>query len=87
MNNASVKNGLMAAAIIFMMVSAPVSLLPQSVRDMDRQAQEYFDNKEFSKAVVIWLNILDIEPDNAEVQKKVEMLYELKQKKDIEFER
>ncbi|HPS57263.1 MAG TPA: tetratricopeptide repeat protein [Spirochaetota bacterium] len=70
-----------------MMVLAPFSLFPQSADEMDRQAQEYFDNKDFSKAVVIWLNILDIEPGNAEIQKKVEMLYELKQKKDIELER
>ena len=87
MNHALRKKRLMAAALIVLMVSVPLSLFPQSVRELDRQAQEYFDNREFSKAVVIWLNILDIEPDNAEVQKKVEMLYELKQKKDIELER
>ncbi len=88
MNNSRIKKGTIKSAfIIIMMVLVPVALFPQSVSEMDRQAQRYYENKEFSRAVVIWLNILDIDPENAEVQKKVEMLYELKQKKDIELER
>lgn len=64
-----------------------ISVFTQSVGQMDRQAQKHFDDKEFSKAVSIWLNILDIDPDNREVQKKIELLYELKQKKDLSLER
>lgn len=59
----------------------------QSVRAMDQEAQKHFDDKEFSKAVAIWLNILDLEPDNVEIQRKIEMLYDMKQRKDIELER
>ncbi len=73
--------------ILLTVFVAPHSLMPQSIATMDRQAQEYFDNKEFSKAVALWLNILDLSPENREVQKKVEMLYEMKQKKDLELER
>ena len=66
---------------------APLPIFTQSSQEMDRQAQEYFDNKEFSKAVALWLSILDIDPNNMDVQKKVEFLYEMKQKKDIELEK
>lgn len=73
------------AGIILVFSAAPV--LTQSTEEMDRQAQEFFNNKDFSKAVALWLNILDIEPDNQEIQKKVEFLYEMKQKKDLELEK
>jgi len=65
----------------------PVPVITQSIEVMDRQAQEHFDNKEFSKAVALWLNILDIDPNNMDIQKKVEFLYESKQKKDLELEK
>ncbi|HOP31662.1 MAG TPA: hypothetical protein PKZ64_18975, partial [Spirochaetota bacterium] len=76
---------LLLACII--LLSSAVPVLTQSTAEMDRQAQEYFDNKDFSKAVAMWLNILDIEPENQEIQKKVEFLYEMKQKKDLELEK
>jgi len=72
---------------IVLIALAPVSILGQSIEEMDRQAQEYYDNKDFSRAIAIWLNILDMDPENREIQKKVEMLYEQKQKKDLELER
>lgn len=76
---------ILLAGIILVSSVAPV--LTQSTAEMDRQAQEYFDNKDFSRAVALWLNILDIEPENQEIQKKVEFLYEMKQKKDLELEK
>ncbi len=76
---------LLVACITILASTAPV--LTQSTAEMDRQAQEYFNNKDFSKAVALWLNILDIEPENIEIQKKVEFLYEMKQKKDLELEK
>jgi len=74
-------------AILLFSLFAPYHISAQSVRDMDREAQKHFDDKEFSKAVAIWLNILDLEPDNLEIQRKIEMLYDMKQRKDIELER
>ncbi len=74
---------LFIAALFFI----PMPIYTQSTAEMDRQAQEYFDNKEFSKAVALWLNILDVDPNNMDVQKKVEFLYEMKQKKDLELEK
>ena len=46
---------LLLACII--LLSSAVPVLTQSTAEMDRQAQEYFDNKDFSKAVAMWLNI------------------------------
>ncbi len=73
--------------LIFLMLFIQLPIYTQSIVEMDRQAQAYFDNKEFSKAVALWLNILDVDPNNMEVQKKVEILYERKQKKDLELEK
>lgn len=81
----NIKLNILLAGIILITSAGPV--LTQSTVEMDRQAQEYFDNKDFSKAVALWLNILDIEPENQEIQKKVEFLYEMKQKKDLELEK
>jgi len=72
---------------IFSVIFASLPIYSQNIQRMDKQAQEYLDKKEFSKAIVIWLSILDTDPNNLEVQKKVESLYELKQKKDLELER
>lgn len=71
--------------ILFLFI--PLTVFNQSTQEMNRQAQEYFDNKEFSKAVSLWLNILDVDPNNMDVQKKVEILYDMKQKKDLELEK
>jgi len=75
------------ALLIGALFFAPLPIYTQSTQEMNRQAQEYFDNKEFTKAVALWLNILDVDPNNMDVQKKVEFLYELKQKKDLELEK
>ncbi len=64
-----------------------MTVYTQSVAELDRRAQKFFNNKEFSKAVSLWLNILDIEPNNKEIEKKIERLYELKQKKDLSLEK
>jgi tetratricopeptide (TPR) repeat protein len=76
-----------SAVLITALFFIPHPVLTQSIEQMDEQAQEFFDNKDFSKAVALWLNILDIDPNNMEVQKKVEFLYETKQKKDLELEK
>ena len=78
---------LFLSAVFFLCLSAAPHVYAQSVRAMDQEAQKHFDDKEFSKAVAVWLNILDLEPDNVEIQRKIEMLYDMKQRKDIELER
>jgi len=78
---------ILLALLISTLFFLPMQVFTQSTQEMDRQAQEHFDNKEFSKAVALWLNILDVDPNNMDVQKKVEFLYEMKQKKDLELEK
>ncbi len=64
-----------------------MSLFSQTAREIDLQAEEYFDNKEFNKSVALWLEILDREPDNEKIQQKIERVYEIKQSKDMAFQR
>jgi tetratricopeptide (TPR) repeat protein len=59
----------------------------QSIDQIDREAESYFEKKDFSKAIGLWLSILDTDPENDRVQKKIEMIYELKQRKDMELQR
>lgn len=61
-------------------------LYPESVDEIDRRATDYYNNKEFSKALGEWLGILEIDPENESAQKKIEMLYEEKHRKDVSFQ-
>jgi len=65
----------------------PVFLFAQNIQDMNREAEKYFDKKEFNKAIAIWLNILDANPDNEMVQKKIEMIFDIKQRKDLALQK
>ena len=73
--------------VIFSVFFTSLPIYSQDIHAIDRQAQTHFDNREFSKAVGLWLSILDIDPENAEIQRKVELLYGLKQKRDLELEK
>ncbi len=59
----------------------------QSINQIDREAESYFEKKDFSKAIGLWLSILDTDPENDKIQKKIEMIYELKQRKDMELQK
>jgi tetratricopeptide (TPR) repeat protein len=70
-------------AVLTVVVFMTGSVHSQNINELDNRAQEHFDKKEFSSAIALWLNILDIEPDNEKIQNKIEMIYELKQRKDV----
>ena len=70
--------------LTIVMMSSAVS--PQSVEELDRRASEFYRNKEFTRALGEWLRILEIEPDNESIQKKIEMLYEEKHRKDLAYQ-
>lgn len=59
----------------------------QSIDQLDRQAQDYFDDKNYNQAVTLWLTALELDPQNERIQQKIEMVYELKQRKDISYQR
>jgi len=73
--------------ILFMILFLSIFLYGESVKEMDKRAQQFFDDKKFGEAISLWLNILDVEPENEKIQKKIEMIYELKQKKDIALQK
>ena len=54
---------------------------------MDREAQESFDKRDYNQAIGLWLNCLEIEPENEKIQQKIELVYEIKQRKDISFQK
>ncbi len=59
----------------------------ETIEEIDRRASEYYENKEFSKALGEWLRILEMDQNNENAQKKIEMLYEEKHKKDVSYQR
>ncbi len=71
--------------IAVMMMSSVAQ--PQSVAELDRRASEFYKNKEFTRALGEWLRILEIEPDNENIQKKIEVLYEEKHRKDLAYQK
>jgi tetratricopeptide (TPR) repeat protein len=55
----------------------------ESIAEIDKRAEEYYKNKEFNKAISEWLSILEIDPQNDEIQKKIESVYDEKHRKDM----
>ncbi len=58
----------------------------ESIDEIDKRAEEYYKNKDFNKAISEWLSILEIDPNNDEVQKKIESVYDEKHKKDTSMQ-
>lgn len=75
--------------IIFSQLISTVTIAqnPAMIAEINKRAQEYYDKKELSKAIIEWLKILEIDPNNEEVQRKIELVYEEKHKKDISLQR
>ena len=59
------------------------SIKSESIDEIDRRAQKYYEQRELNKAISEWLLILDIDPNNEEIQKKIERVYDEKHKKDL----
>ncbi|MCX8124896.1 MAG: tetratricopeptide repeat protein [Spirochaetes bacterium] len=64
-----------------------ISQNQNTIAEINKRAQDYYDKKELSKAIIEWLKILEIDPNNEEVQRKIELVYEEKHKKDISLQR
>lgn len=61
--------------------------IKKQVEIIDNRAQEYYDNKQFRKAITEWIRALELDPENEKIQLKIEMVYEEKHKKDIAFQK
>ena len=75
------------AYIIYIIILFNGIIFAQNIKEIDKRAQEYYDNKEFGKAIAEWLTMLEIDPENEDVQRKIEMVYDEKHKKDISLQK
>lgn len=66
---------------------ASTGLRSATVKDMDRDAQTFFDKRDYNQAIGLWLTCLEMEPENEKIQQKIELVYEIKQRKDISFQK
>ncbi|OHD63855.1 MAG: hypothetical protein A2176_12130 [Spirochaetes bacterium RBG_13_51_14] len=74
--------------LVVLMAFQPFSALhPATVQEMDRTAQAYFEKRDYNQSIGLWLSCLEIEPDNEKIQQKIEMVYEIKQRKDLSFQK
>lgn len=76
-----------AILLLCIMLIPQGRLLSENIKDIDKRAQEYYEKREFNKAIAEWLLILDIDPGNEEIQKKIEMVYDEKHKKDMSVQK
>ncbi|MGB4270024.1 MAG: tetratricopeptide repeat protein [Spirochaetota bacterium] len=83
------KIGVIIIILIFsqLLTTVAISQNPNTIAEINKRAQEYYDKKDLSKAIIEWLKILEIDPNNEEVQRKIELVYEEKHKKDISLQR
>ncbi|HMB20962.1 MAG TPA: hypothetical protein VKQ10_07835, partial [Spirochaetota bacterium] len=73
--------------LLFVLAGNVTLVHPQSIKQIDARAEEYYSQRELSKAIAEWLKILEIDPDNEEIQRKIERVYEEKHRKDLAFQR
>lgn len=59
----------------------------QNIEALAKKAENHFANKEYNEAISIWMEILDRDPENDRVQKRIENVFEIKQKKDLTLEK
>lgn len=69
-------------AIIFF-ISVITVISAQTVEEYDKRGDKYFNEKQYSLAVTEWIKALEIDPDNIEIQQKIESVFEEKKKKDL----
>jgi len=81
------RNKIIPLALLAAVLLAGFPGYSQNVEEMDRRAIEYMKQKEFSKALAEWLGILMVQPDNETIQKKIELLYEEKHRKDLAYQK
>jgi tetratricopeptide (TPR) repeat protein len=72
--------------IVIMIFFSGELLRSESIKDIEKRADKYYEEKEFNKAISELLSILEIDPKNEDIQKKIEELYDEKQKKDTSLQ-
>ncbi len=92
--NIQVKKEKIIIAFIVIVISflTATSIKPQVqnkqlIDNYNKQAFEYYNKKDLTKAIIEWLKILEIDPNNEDAQRNIELVYEEKHKKDISFQK
>ena len=75
------------AAVMIVSVFATEKLPSQNMEDLNRLAQEYYDNRDFTRALETWMLVLEQDPENERIQKKIELVYEEKYKRDVAYQK
>ncbi len=73
----------MLAIIVSQVVT--VDLFSQSAQELDRLAEEYYAKRDFTRAIETWMIVLEQEPTNERIQKKIERVYDEKYRRDVAF--
>lgn len=72
--------------IISLMLACSTNLVqPGSVEDSERRADSLFEKKYYNDAAAIWMSILDKDPANNRIKKKLESVTAIKTEKDAAF--
>ena len=59
----------------------------QNIEDLDKRAEEFYIQKKYNMAIKLWLDAIEIDPTNEKIQKKIEIIYGIKQRKDLAIQR
>lgn len=76
-----------SVAIAIVLISGGTALSQESVDVLNTRAQNYFEKREYNKAITLWFDALDKDPENEKIQQKIELVYEIKQRKDLAYQR
>ncbi len=83
----NLRTGIVLAAAFALLGLSTGIVFPQTALELDRLAEEYYSRRDFTRAIETWMIILDQEPNNERIQKKIERVYEEKYQRDIAFQK
>ncbi|MBN2039838.1 MAG: hypothetical protein JW864_07355 [Spirochaetes bacterium] len=64
----------------------PGDAFSQSVEAITERAEEYYKQKDFNRAIAEWLSALELDPENEDIQKRIESVYDEKHEKDVSLQ-
>jgi tetratricopeptide (TPR) repeat protein len=75
------------AIILLVLYAGGVRAQDARVAELSARAQEMYEQKKIREAINLWLQALAIDPNNEQVQQKIEIVYETKHRRDISLQR
>lgn len=81
------KNLLLTLSLLFLgFAFCGIPLYAQNFEKMHREAERHYSDKEYNRAIVILLDILEMDSENDRAQRRIENIFEIKQKKALTLE-